>query len=108
MALVHGESVDVRSKRFTILLVRPCEAGAGKSMVDVQLMVSLKDKRAFCEKIKEGFPGGACDPELGVANVEIGKKKVLITHSGKITIKEVEDAREILGIVERVREVVGH
>ena len=94
----HGESLTVIRSFYEVTSIKPCTLEKGRKMAKVRLKNPPKD---ILERLEKGpFDEVKIDASLKVANLRLGKKRILVFSSGEVSIRAAENDKDILETAE--------
>ena len=97
--MVKGETVDIKSKEFSISCIKPCGTEEGKVMAEAKLNIPRIGHKRMFELLRKRFPRVKQSSDIKAARLEWKGRVVVVFDSGEVYIRKAEDREDAISIV---------
>ncbi|GEM_PF-3044649 len=97
--MVKGETVDIKSKEFTISCVKPCGTEEGKVMAEARLKIPRVGHGRMFQLLRKRFPRVRQSSDIRAARLEWKGRVAIVFDSGEVYIRKAEDRDDAVRIV---------
>ncbi len=104
--MVRGETVEIRSKEFSISCVKPCGTEEGKVMAEAKLNIPKMGHKRMFELLRKRFPRVKQSSDIRAARLEWKGRVAIVFDSGEIYIRKAEDREDAIKIVKLLYDIL--